>query len=300
MSSNLQQAREALGGRLRELRRTTGLNGKEFAVKLGWYGASRVSKLELGQQAPSDQDLVQWTAACEVPEALTELRVQLNAVETFYSEWKRQLYAGVHVRQRELVDMSAHTNRLRIFECSTVPGILQTPDYARCRFEFDSSLHRVKPEVDDAVRLRMQMQDLLHISGRSFHVVLTETALRQVMGPPEVMLGQLDKLLLATALRNLRFGVIPFSNRLDVGARHGFWILDSRLVLVETFGAELRLTQPGEIELYSQIFGQLDDAAVYGDQARRLITHVSRSLPAPTDSRHTRNADPAVGAPDTP
>jgi transcriptional regulator with XRE-family HTH domain len=70
LSSNLQQAREALGARLRELRRTSGLNGKQFAAKLGWYGASRVFKLELGQQTPSDQDLIEWTTACNTPEAL--------------------------------------------------------------------------------------------------------------------------------------------------------------------------------------------------------------------------------------
>ncbi|HEX6528010.1 MAG TPA: helix-turn-helix transcriptional regulator [Streptosporangiaceae bacterium] len=292
MSSNPQQAREALGARLRELRRTTGLNGKEFASKLGWYGASRVSKLELGQQTPSDHDLVQWTTACNTPEALPELRLQLNAVETFYNEWRRQLYPGIHIRQRELLELGEQTKSFRIFECSTFPGLLQTPEYARCRFEFDSSLHRVKPEVDEAIRLRMKMQELLHLTRKSFHIIITETALRQVMAPEEIMLGQLDKVLVATTLRNLRLGVIPFSRRLDVGARHGFWMFDDQLILVEMFTAELRLSQPGEIELYSRIFDQLDEAAVYGDQARRLISQVPHTpmSPATVDTSTSRRS----------
>jgi len=52
LQSNIQQAREALGSHLRQLRRTTGLTGKAFAERLGWL-PSKVSKLELGQQTPA-------------------------------------------------------------------------------------------------------------------------------------------------------------------------------------------------------------------------------------------------------
>jgi transcriptional regulator with XRE-family HTH domain len=284
LSSNLQQAREALGARLRELRRASGLNGKQFAAKLGWYGASRVSKLELGQQTPSDQDLVAWITACNAPEALAELRIQLNAVETFYSEWKRRLFTGIHARQRELVELNAETTAFRVFDCGALPGLLQTSDYARSGFENDAALLRVPPKVDEAVLLRIRMQELLHIPGKRFHFVLTEAALRYELAPREVMLGQLDKLLVATALRNVRLGIIPFGVPLGPAPQHGFWIYDERLVLVETFAAELRLTQPGEIDLYVRVFDQMAKAAVYGDQARRLISHIARTLPPPADT----------------
>jgi hypothetical protein len=101
------------------------------------------------------------------------------------------------------------------------------------------------------------------------------------------MLSQLDKLLIATSLRNVKLGVIQFASRLDIGARHGFWIFDDGLVLVETFGAELRLTQPGEIELYQRVFDEMADAAIYGDQARRLISYIARTLPPPADTLRT-------------
>lgn len=284
MPTNLQQAREALGARLRELRRASGLNGKEFAARLGWYGASRVSKLELGQQTPTEKDLAEWTTAAGAPEALAELRMQLNALETFYSEWKRQLFAGVHARQRELVDLEAEMARLRVFESSIIAGLLQTAEYARAIFERIAALHRVPSQVDEAVRLRMQRQDVLHAKGKSFHIVLAEAALRYDLVPREIMLGQLDKLLLATALRNVQLGVIPFGVPLGQIPWHGFWIYDNRLVLVETYAAELRLTQPGEIELYSRVFDQMAKAAVYGDQARRVISHVTRSLASAPES----------------
>jgi transcriptional regulator with XRE-family HTH domain len=279
MTSNYQQAREALGARLRELRRTSGLNGKQLAAKLGWYGASRVSKLELGQQTPSDQDLVAWVTACHAPEALAELRIQLNAIETFYSEWRRQLYAGIHARQRELVELYAKTTTFRAFDCGALPGLLQTPEYARSGFEADAALLRVPPKVTEAVHLRMRLQQFLHAADKQFHFVLTEAALRYELAPREAMLGQLDRLLVTTTLRNVRLGIIPFGIQMGPAPQHGFWIHDGHLVLVETFAAELRLTQPGEISLYTKIFDEMAQMAVYGDQARRLISQVADTLP---------------------
>jgi transcriptional regulator with XRE-family HTH domain len=287
LSSKHQQAREALGARLRELRRASGLNGKEFATKLGWYGASRVSKLELGQQTPSEQDLVAWTRACNKPEALGELRIQLNAVETFYNEWRRQLYGGVHARQSGLIELDTEITNFRVFESWAIPGLLQTPEYAYCHFEYGAKLHRVPQEVDEAVRLRMQRQNILHTQGKQFHFVLTEAALRYHSASYEVTPGQLEKLQIASTLRSVKLGVIPFSTPIEIGARHGFWIYDDRMIIIETFAAELRLTQPGEIDLYSRVFELMTKAAVYGDQARRLISYIARTLPPPADTLRT-------------
>jgi len=64
--SNIQQAREALGTHLRALRRAAGLNGKELAEQMAWT-ASKVSKLELGQQTPTTADLIAWARAVGKP-----------------------------------------------------------------------------------------------------------------------------------------------------------------------------------------------------------------------------------------
>jgi transcriptional regulator with XRE-family HTH domain len=269
---------------MRELRRASGLNGKQLATKLGWYGASRVSKLELGQQTPSHEDLLAWSTACNAPEALAELRIQLNAVETFYTAWRRQLYAGVHARQTGIIELITEATTLRAFECSVVPGPLQTPEYARRIFEGFATQQRVPPELDEAVRLRIHTQDLLHTPSKSFHFVITEGALHYAVASPDVILSQLDKLLVATTLRNVQLGVIPFPASLENVPQHGFWILDDRLVLVETYAAELRLTERAEVSLHERIFSQMAKSAIYGDQARRLISHIARTLVPPAES----------------
>lgn len=96
MSTDYQQAREALGQRLRELRLTAPegrLTGTALARTLGWPN-SRISKLELGKQTATPDDLRQWANACGRPDAYEELRSRLAGFESHIRSWRRQLVAG--------------------------------------------------------------------------------------------------------------------------------------------------------------------------------------------------------------
>src|SRR6266498_5415335 len=92
-----------------------------------------------------------------------------------------------------------------------VPGLLQTAEYARARFAQGVRLHKVPDDVDEAVRLRVQRQEILYRPDKRFHFVLTEAALRNRLCPVDVMLAQLDRLVALSALRNVRLGIIPFA-----------------------------------------------------------------------------------------
>ncbi|MCA1672296.1 MAG: DUF5753 domain-containing protein, partial [Actinobacteria bacterium] len=48
--------------------------------------------------------------------------------------------------------------------------------------------------MDDAVAARMQRQQVLYRTGKRFHFLIAESALRTRLCPPEVMIGQLDRL----------------------------------------------------------------------------------------------------------
>ncbi|KMS71585.1 DNA-binding protein, partial [Streptomyces regensis] len=65
---------------------------------------------------------------------------------------------------------------------------------------------------------------------------------------------------------------------LTVVPTHGFWIFDDRLVMVETIGAELRLTDRAEIDLYRSVWDALGDVAVSGHAAQRLISRARAAL----------------------
>jgi len=55
------------------------------------------------------------------------------------------------------------------------------------------------------------------------------------------------------------------------------------MVRVETYTAELTVTQPREIALYSKAFEGLTRSAAYGQHARALITQALNDLPQDTD-----------------
>src|SRR6266498_1674286 len=62
-SSAAQEAREALGTRLREIRTEAGLTGRVLAQVAGWH-FSKVSKIEHGRQPPSVLDIRAWCKHC--------------------------------------------------------------------------------------------------------------------------------------------------------------------------------------------------------------------------------------------
>jgi len=275
LQPNIQQAREALGTHLRAVRRDAGLNGKQFAAQLGWT-ASKVSKLELGQQTPTLADITAWAASAGQPAATNALTDELAALESFYQEYRRRLRSGMRFRQQEALDTESRARLIRVFDTHYVTAFFQTAEYARHVLAKGARLHQAPDDVDDAVAVRLKRQELLYRPGKSFHIVVTEAVLRsRAAAGPEVMNAQLDRLVAATTLGpNVKFGVLPFDVQWPVFLDHGFWIIDDDYVIVETLAAELRLTRPDEVVTYAGVFDQLAAIAEYGAAARALITQV--------------------------
>lgn len=264
------EAREELGRRLRELRVGAGFTGKGLATSLGWPH-SKISKLELGQQAATTADVTAWCAACSREDATDGLLVLLREMDSRYSEWRRQLGRGVHLRQRPLIDLDHDTRVWRILETCVVPGLLQTPEYAAATFREAVLLRGIPDTADEAVALRMQRQHVLYEPGKRFHFLLWEPVLHAGAATASVMVDQLQRLINLLHLPSARIGIIPQNTRLPITPSHGFWLRDDQLVLIETFDAELRLALPDEVALYRRVFDLLAPVARYDDGARRLL-----------------------------
>jgi transcriptional regulator with XRE-family HTH domain len=273
------EARRALGARLRELRTQAGVTGKQLAESLAWP-PSKVSKLENGRQSPTDDDIHAWTRTTGSEHEADALLASLHTLELQHAEWRRQLQTGVRAHQVELAELDERTQLFRAFEPTVVPGLLQTAEYARARLAEGIRLFQVPNDIDAAVRARMQRQEMLYRPDKRFHFVLTEAALRFRLCPVDVLLAQLDRLVSLSALRNVRLGIIGFETRPIVAPWHGFWLLDSDRVMVETYSAELNLAQPQEIALYANVFEQLAAVASYGGEARAILTRVIDDLAA--------------------
>lgn len=275
--SDYQTARLALGARLRELRADSGLNGKSLAARLGWP-ASKVSKIETGKQAPTTDDLHAWVQSVDALEVLPELTSRLRTLETHYAAWRRQLAAGVRARQEAWQATEGAASEIWNFETSVVPGLLQTPEYARHMFIRTTELHRTKQDIEAGVNARLQRQQALYTPGRSFHFLLWEPALHMLLCPPDVMVGQLDRLMGVFGMSAVDLAIVPLGVPLAVVPTHGFWRFDDQLVMVETIGAELRLTDAADLALYRTVWDELASVAVSGHQAHRLLARARASL----------------------
>ncbi|WP_246485768.1 helix-turn-helix domain-containing protein [Kribbella qitaiheensis] len=113
-SSAAKQAQEALGLRLRELRKDAGLSGRDIAAATGWH-FTRVSKMETGVQGLSDLDIRMWCAACGADDEVPDLIAQARTVESMYLELRRQTRAGL----RQLI----HSLSARHERTGPVPGL---------------------------------------------------------------------------------------------------------------------------------------------------------------------------------
>jgi transcriptional regulator with XRE-family HTH domain len=277
--ASVDEERTALGNRLRELRKQSRLTGAKLAELLSWP-ASKVSKLQNGQQTPTEDDIRAWTRALGAEAETESLLVSLRTLKTRHAEWQRVLKPGMQSHQGRLANHDEAVKRFRIFENTVIPGLLQTPEYARARFAQVVMVHKVPNDINDAVQARMRRQEILYRPDKRFHIVLTEAALRYRLVSPDVMLPQLERLVALSALRTVRLGVIGFGTQYVTDPRHAFWLLDDDLVRFESYSAELNLRQPQEIELYGHIFESLAAIASYGSAARAIITHIMDDLAA--------------------
>ncbi len=270
-SSSAKQAQEALGARLREIRRDAGLSGRALAAATGQH-FTRVSKLEHGVQTPSGQDIRDWCQACGAEEQIPDLIATARVVQSAYLEFRRQARAGMkRVLGSHTIPLYERTSLFRIYEHNVIPGLFQTAAYCAAMLSFWIDFLETPDDLDAAVAARMERQRVIYQAGKRFVVVLEEQALRTWFGTAEVQAGQLGRLLEAMSIPTVSLAIIPMMTERAAVASAGFWIFGESLVALETPTASIEVTRPQEIELYARMFEHLKATAVHGGAARALI-----------------------------
>ncbi|WP_432021296.1 helix-turn-helix domain-containing protein [Streptomyces sp. 1222.5] len=280
MSTDFQQAREALGARLRELRlsaRGGRLTGTQLAQHLGWPH-SKVYKLEGGRQTATSDDLRAWADAVGHPDAFEELDARLKGFESHIRSWRRQLAAGHRPVQDSWNVEVSRTRVIRAWEESVIPGMLQTADYARAIFLRYANLHGTTRDTDEAVRSRLRRQEWLYEAGHRFCALVWEAALHALVCSPSVLAAQLDRLAGVVGMDTVELGVIPLGASLKVPTANAFWVLDDRLVITEDWHAELWLDDADSIATYLRVWNVLRESAVFGADAQNVIHRARHAL----------------------
>jgi len=277
VSSQAQQARQALGARLRELRKDAGLTGRALAAAAGWQ-LSKVSRIEHGRRSAAEDDIRVWCLHTQAEDQIPDLIATARNTEAMWLEWRRTLRTGTKIRQQQFIGLYEQTQIFRVYNPTVVWGTLQTVEYAEAMLRQVTDFYEIPDDVDRGVAARMERQQYLYKGDRRFSIILGEQALYTNLGGPDVLRGQLDRLLTVVALPRLSLGIIPMKTPYKLWPGNGFICFDERTVIVETYSAELTITQPREIALYLKAFGLLQRSAVYGQAVRELIGRAAHEV----------------------
>jgi transcriptional regulator with XRE-family HTH domain len=257
--------------RLRRLRAAAGLTGEQMAERLGWP-RPKISKLENGRQVPKRTDITSWAEICGDPAAAAELLDMLDEGVAAHRPYRHTRRNSQAAHQDEFDQIVRGAKRIRNFEMSLIPGLLQTPEYARWRAIEVSEVYGYPADgIDATVATRMRRQEALYDLGHQFEFVITEAALALTAAPPAVMASQVDRLTTISGQPNVTFGIIPFytAAKLPALPMHGFITVDD-VTFIETHSAQddIPPTESGE---YSRFMDLFLAEALTGDDVRQVL-----------------------------
>lgn len=116
------------------------------------------------------------------------------------------------------VEYEAMADVIRMNGVAFVPGLLQTPDYARETF-----LLAGEPAPEDQVRKRVERQAILNRTNPPYvSILLSEVALTVI--PPTLLAGQLIKLTEVADLPHVSLRLVPAAVGLQVGLAGEFYL----------------------------------------------------------------------------
>lgn len=179
-----------LGLRLIEGRTEAGLNGTDAAKEAGITGAF-LSEVERGKKNIAEDRLKMlikiYAVDDEEAEELHTLRVQAGR-----RGWWTGYSALFNDQLLRFFGYEYGAEALQTFDSSVVNGLLQTEDYSRAIIEAGSPNIRLA-EAERRVKCRMLRQRrLVDDDPIQFSTVMSEAVLRQQVGGPEVLKGQLE------------------------------------------------------------------------------------------------------------
>jgi transcriptional regulator with XRE-family HTH domain len=277
-SSSVQRARQELADRLRDIRLDAGLTGRALSAAAGWHEA-KTSRIESAKQTPSDADIRAWCQVCQANDQAADLIAASRAADSMYMEWRRLHRTGLRRTQEARTPLYERTRVFRVYCSTVIPGLLQTPGYGRALMSAITTFQGTPDDVDDAVAARMNRNRILSRTGHRFAMLIEESVLRYRLGDAEVMSAQLGHLLSAMSLPSVSLGVIPFSaSQRRIWTLEAFTVFDDARVHVELLSAQVTVTVPSEVILYLRAFDKLAELAVYGPEARALITTAISAL----------------------
>jgi transcriptional regulator with XRE-family HTH domain len=257
---------------LRKAREHAGHTQREAARELDW-SMSKLVRIEAGSVGVSITDLRAMLALYGVEDAdrVNELvgMTRASKERPWFSKFENVLSPAF----AQYLGYEGSASVIRGFQPLTIPGVLQTDDYARAVIEAS----RVD-EIDERVELRTTRQELLERPDRpEIYYILDEAALHRNVGGAAVMRSQLRHLRDLAKEPRLSVRIIPFSAGAHTSMKGSFTILefadwDEDVLYLETAGGSVTSREDQKsIADYRENFELLTEMALEDEDSVALI-----------------------------
>jgi transcriptional regulator with XRE-family HTH domain len=275
--------RMLVGTQLRRLRTEAGLS-REQAGEAIRASEWKIHRLENGQVGFKERDIIDLLRLYGVTDPTEVAEFVALAREANSPGWWQHYGDVLPPWFRTYVDLESVATLIRTYEGQFIPGLLQTDDYMRAVVQ-GAHLDESAEEVGRRVRLRMARQIVLtREQPPRLWAVVDEAALRRPVGGPEVMRGQLERLIEATKLPNVTLQVLPFEAGAHPAMVGSFSVLrfpDQELpdlVYLEHLTSALYLNKPEEVDQYLHVMESICVRAAAPDQTVELLDGILDEL----------------------
>ncbi|MBL1099135.1 helix-turn-helix domain-containing protein [Streptomyces coffeae] len=269
---SLGQSRSDLAEALRSQRKRAGKTQTWLARRCN-MSQTKISNIEGGKLTPSlvDVEVIIEALGTDGPVASEILAVARTANTEWQDHWSSRR-RGLDKKQNELATLESLSTEFRFFLLSMITGLLATPEYVR------ASIADVPGDQSKTIAKKLERQQVLYDSSKSFTFILTEQAVRWPLLPPMAMAMQLDRLASVSRIPNVQLGVIPLGGHIQERPLNTFTVYDRRLATVETGTGALILRDHRDVTAYLRDFEAYERFAIFGDDCRELLAEWSMNF----------------------
>ncbi|MFF4114216.1 helix-turn-helix transcriptional regulator [Streptomyces sp. NPDC001714] len=189
-------ARELYGAELRRQRQLSGMSLDRLSAVVN-YSKTHLHGVETAERLP-------------LPPISQKLDAAFGTGELFQGLWGAVKREHTPKRFDHCLELEAKAGRIQAYGATLVPGLLQTPAYARALFS-RSNLAAGLAEIDSLVAGRMSRQEVLRGDNvPDYWAILDEAVLHRAVGGPVVMYEQLAAFLPLVDTERTTIQVVPF------------------------------------------------------------------------------------------
>jgi transcriptional regulator with XRE-family HTH domain len=275
--------RMLLGAHLRRLREARGITSDEAGYRIRG-SRSKISRLEHGRVGFKGRDVADLLTLYGITDENERTALESLAERANEQGWWAKYGEVLPEWFETYVGLEQATSLIRTYELQFIPGLFQTPDYARAVTVLG---HRSasKAEIEMRVRLRIERQALLTAPGPpTLWAVVDEAALRRPIGGRGVMRAQLEHLISISALPNVVLQVIPFRHGGHAAAGGAFSIMRfaepdlSDIVYLEQLTTAVYLDRREDLDHYMEVMDHLSAEAEPPRETAGLLSKIVQML----------------------